>query len=244
MPTESNDRDHVLSEKGPSVHADEHGITKPEPHPTPKYDADHPGYETTDVNTKGVVVFLGGLLGFLAVFFVLCYAMGKAINYGLLKQDQEAAAASPLAASTPASIQRRGESLAASADMEQRDAAKIAASFPNPRPPVDDDNAETSDMHAREDLLLEHYTVADSSEGPEGTIHIPIEKAMELILKRGLPQAATGAAAVQTKLTGDTQADVKSPLTNGFARTGYELDQIESREQKMKLGENPAEAKK
>jgi hypothetical protein len=174
----------------------------------------------------------------------LCYAMGKAINYGLLQQDKSDAAKSPLAASTPATIQRRGESLATDPDLEQADAAKIAASFPNPRPPVDDDNAETSDMHAREDLLLEHYTQADPAEGPAGTIHIPIEKAMELIVKRGLPQAATGAAAVQTKLTGDTQVNITAPLTNGFARTAYELDQMESREQKMKLGENPAEAKK
>jgi hypothetical protein len=243
MPTEFNDRDHVLSEKGPSTHADEHGISKPEPHESPKFDAEHPGYEITDVNTKGVVVFLGGLIGFLVVFFVLCYAMGKAINYGLLKEDVERASKDPLSATSQEAIQKRGASLATDPEMEQADAAKIAASFPNPRPPVDDDNAETSDMHAREDLLLEHYTKADPSEGPDGTIHIPIEKAMQLIVKRGLPTAATPVTAVQTGLTGDTKVDVKAPLTTGFARTGYELDQIEAREQKMKLGENPGEKK-
>jgi hypothetical protein len=243
MPTEFNDRDHVESVKGPSVHADEHGIAKPEPHPSPKFDAEHPGYETTDVNTKGVVVFIGGLLGFLIVFFVLCYAMGKAINFGLLKQDQDAAATSPMAAASPLAVQKRGESLATNLVQEQADAAKIAQSFPNPRPPVDDDNAETADMHAREDLLLEHYTQADPSEGPDGTIHIPIERAMQLIVQRGLPQAATPATAVQTGLTGDTKAVVTAPLTTGFARTGYELDQMEIREQKMKMGENPAEKK-
>jgi hypothetical protein len=244
MPTEFNDRDHVESVKGPSVHADEHGISKPEPHPSPKFDAEHPGYEITDVNTKGVVVFLGGLVGFLVVFFVLAYAMGKAINYGLLKQDQEAASKNPLSASSPTAIQKRGENLETNPEQEQKAAAAIAQSFPTPRVPTDDDNQETADMHAREDLLLEHYTAADPSEGPAGTIHIPIEKAMALIVKRGLPVAATPASAVQTKMTGDTQVDVKAPLTNGFARTGYEFDQIESREQKMKLGENPAEATK
>jgi hypothetical protein len=244
MPTEFNDRDHVLSEKGPSTHADEHGIAKPQPHPTPKFDAEHPGYETTDVNTKGVVVFLGGLVGFLVVFFVLCYAMGKAINFGLLKQDQDAASKNPLSASSPAAIQKRGENLANNPEQEQRAAAAIAQSFPTPRVPTDDDNQETADMHSREDLLLEHYTAADPSEGPAGTVHIPIEKAMELIVARGLPTAASPAAAVQTKMKGDPQASVKAPLTTGFARTGYELDQMESREQKMKLGDSPAEAKK
>jgi hypothetical protein len=243
MPIDPHNPDPVLSEKSASVAADEHGISKPTPHPSPKFDAEHPGYETTDVNTKGVVVFIGGLLGFLVVFFVLCYAMGKAINFGLLKQDQDEAAKSPLSGASPLGIQKRGESLATNLVQEQADAAKIAASFPNPRPPVDDDNAETSDMHAREDLLLEHYSKADPAEGPEGTIHIPIEKAMQLIVQRGLPTAASPATAVQTRLTGDKQAEVTAPLTNGFARTAYELDQIESREQKMKLGENPAEKK-
>jgi hypothetical protein len=241
MPTEFNDRDHVESVKGPSTFTDEHGLSKPVPHESPKFDAEHPGYETTDVNTKNVVVFIGGLLGFLFVFFILCYAMGKAINYGLLKQDVDQASKNPLAAASPEAIQKRGASLATNPEQEQADAAKIASSFPNPRPPSDDDNAETSDMHAREDLLLEHYTKADLSEGSDGTIHIPIERAMQLIVKRGLPTAATPATAVQTRLTGDTQADVKAPLTTGFARTGYELDQIESRDQKMKLGENPGE---
>jgi hypothetical protein len=243
MPTEFNDRDHVESVKGPSTFTDEHGLSKPMPHESSKFDSEHPGYETTDVNTRGVVVFLGGLMGFLIVFFVLCYAMGKAINYGLLKEDVERASKDPLSAASPEAIQKRGASLANNPVQEQADAAKIAASFPNPRPPIDDDNAETSDMHAREDLLLEHYTKADPAEGPDGTIHIPIEKAMQLIVKRGLPVAATPAAAVQTRLTGDTQANVKAPLTTGFARTGYELDQIESRDQKMKLGENPGEKK-
>src|SRR4051794_28546419 len=96
MPTEFNERDHALSQKPASVHADEHGFEKPDPHPSAKFDAEHPGYEVTDVNTKGVVVFLGGLLGFLVVFFVLCFAMGKAINFGLLKQDQYQASHDPL----------------------------------------------------------------------------------------------------------------------------------------------------
>ncbi len=245
MPTESNDRDHVLSQKNASTHADEHGFDKPLPHPSAKFDAEHPGYEVSDVNTKGVVVFLGGLLGFLVVFFVLCYAMGKAINFGLLKQDQDQASHNPLSGVSPRGIEKRGENLANNPEQAQRDAAEIVQNFPTPRVPTDDDNQETSDMHAREDLLLEHYTAADPSEGPAGTVHIPIERAMQLIVQRGLPQAASQASAVETKLTGDKQYVATAPLTTGFARTAYELDQMESREQKMSAGENPAtEAKK
>ena len=76
MPTEFNERDHVLSEKPPSTGADEHGIAKPTPHPSPKTDSEHPGYEVTDVNAKGVVVFIGGLMAFMFVFFILVLRHG------------------------------------------------------------------------------------------------------------------------------------------------------------------------
>ncbi len=51
---------------------------------------------------------------------------------------------------------------------------------------MDDGNQATADLHAREDLLLEHYSLVD---GQPGTIRIPIERAMELIVQRGLPVA-------------------------------------------------------
>lgn len=243
MPTEFNERDHFLSQKPPSSGADEHGIAKPTPHPSSKMDAEHPGYEVTDVNAKGVVVFIGGLMGFLVVFFVLCYAMGKAINFGLLKQDQDQASHNPLSAVSTKALQRRGESLANNPVQEQKVAAEIAQSFPTPRVPTDDDNQETADMHAREDLLLEHYTAAEPGDGPEGTVHIPIDRAMQLVVQRGLPKAATQVTSVQTNLTGDKQYSATAPLTNGFARTAYELDQMESREQRLSAGESPIAAR-
>lgn len=243
MPTEFNDRDHVYSEKPASRGADEHGFEKPTPHPSGKIDAEHPGYEVTDVNAKGVVVFIGGLMAFMVVFFILCYAMGKAINFGLLKQDQDQASANPLGAVSQQALQKRGASLENNPVQEQKVAAEIAQSFPTPRVPTDDDYQETADMHAREDLLLEHYTAADPADGPAGTIHIPIERAMQLVVQRGLPKASVPVTSVQTNLTGDKQFAATAPLTSGFARTGYELDQMESREQKMSAGESPIKAR-
>lgn len=238
MPTESNDRDHLLSQKSPSRGADEHGFSKPTPHPVGKLDAEHPGYEVTDVNTGGVVVFIGGLLGFLFIFFILCYALGGAINGGLLKQDQEAAARNPLGTASPQELRKRGQSLANNPEQEQQVAAQIAQSFPTPRVPTDDDDSETADMHAREDLLLDHYTATDAADGPAGTIRIPVDRAMQLVVQRGLPKAATQVQQVQTGMTGDTTYIATAPLTTGFARTAYELDQMESREQRLAAGEN------
>ncbi len=220
-------------------HHDEHGIEKPQPHASPKIDAERPGYEVTDVNAKGVVVFLGGLVGFLAVFFILCYAMGKAINFGLLKQDGDEASTNPqaaLAGGSPAGL-HRGQSLESNTAMEQSEAALITKAFPTPRLDADDSNQSTADLHAREDLLLDHYTAIDPGQGTPGGVRIPIDVAMQLVVKRGLP-ANNSSSAQQLQvanMTGDHTPVATAPLTNGFARTAWELDQIEERGQKMAM---------
>jgi hypothetical protein len=92
--------------------------------------------------------------------------------------------------------------------------------FPSPRLQTDDGNQEIADMHAKEDLLLENYSYVDRG---KGTVRIPIERAMELIAQRGLPVAPT--STTMSMLADDTLPVVKAPLTDGFARTGYEQDQ-------------------
>jgi hypothetical protein len=97
---------------------------------------------------------------------------------------------------------------------------------------IDDGNQATADLHAREDLLLDHYSLID---GQPGTIRIPIERAMQLIVQRGLPvvnQTTTAADSVAYA----TRPEIQAPLTTGFARTGFELTTIEARQQKMIYG--------
>ena len=69
-------------------------------------------------------------------------------------------------------------------------------------------------------------------------MRIPIDRAMELIAQRGLPVSAAGASG--KLLAGDEQVRVTPPLTSGFARTGYELDAMEARKQKMDFGKAEA----
>ncbi len=71
----------------------------------------------------------------------------------------------------------------------------MTAAFPTPRLEIDDGNQATADLHAREDLLLNHYSTI---EGGGGAIRIPISRAMELIAQRGLPVNAATATSVQT----------------------------------------------
>lgn len=209
------------------------------PHPVPNVrDPEHPGYEVQDVSVGGIVTFVAGLSGFLVIFFVFCFFMGKVINYTLAKQDGPPnkwhAGQSELGA-TPRGEKR--EDLTSNAVMEQRQLAQMTQSFPTPRLEMDDGNQDIADLHAREDLLLNYYS--SSPDLRAGAIRIPIAQAMQVIVQQGLPKPAA-AAQPGPLMAGETAPLVQSPLTDGFARTGYELETIEAREQRNEF--NRAEA--
>jgi hypothetical protein len=210
-----------------------------EAHPSPKHDSEHPGYETQDVAIGGIITFLAGLSGFVIIFFFFCFAMGKAINYALVKHDGEPDkwhSQPVILGATPRGMKR--EDLTSNATMEQRELSQMTQVFPTPRLETDDGDQDIADLHAREDLLLDYYS--SSKDLPAGTVRIPIERAMQLILQRGLPQAPSPQQA-GTLMAGESAPTVTAPLTNGFARTGYELQTIESREEKNEY--NRAEGK-
>lgn len=195
--------------------------------PKPAFDDEHPGYETTDVNVSGVVVFLSGLMGFLVVFFVFCFFMGKVINSALEAQDGPKDKWHTFSAFAGAAANGgRRQNLESNAEMQQKELGQMTNNFPTPRLDIDDGNQATADLHAREDLLLNHYSSYN------GTTRIPIDRAMELIAEKGLPVAPQSGAAIEL-MAGDEKPMPLAPLTSGFARTGYELDAIEARKQKM-----------
>ena len=177
------------------------------------------GYEVTDVSAHGIIVFLIGLFISVGVFFVFCFGMGKVINNALIKRDG------------PPNKWNQGNAEAgktyhirSNPQLEQQQLNQLTQAFPTPRLQSDDGNLDTADLHAREDLLLDHYSWIDRS---KGTIRIPIERAMELIAQRGLPVAQQPAAA-EPLMAGDKAISVQVPLTDGFARTGYEQQLRES----------------
>jgi len=193
---------------------------------------EQPGYETTDVNVGGVIVFLAGLSGFLLIFFVFCFGMGKVINNALDKSDGPVTKWNQRSAlAGAATTGGKRQDLATNPEMEQRSLQQMTKDFPSPRLDIDDGNQATADLHAREDLLLDHYS---STPGQAATIRIPVEQAMQLIVKKGLPVAPQ--AAMATQLAEDKKPEIQVPLTTGFARTGFELDVMEARAQKMSYG--------
>ena len=192
-------------------------------------DAESPGYETSDVNVNGVAVFLAGLLGSVFVFFIFCFVMGRVINNALVKADGPVSKWNAAAGEATGS---KRQDLASNPEMQQKELNKLTTSFPEPRLDIDDGNQSTADLHAREDLLLDHYS---RSAGEGNAVRIPIERAMELIAQRGLP-VNERPASTSVQMFGVVRPEVRAPLTSGFARTGYELGVIEAREQKLSYG--------
>ncbi|MBW4037453.1 MAG: hypothetical protein HIU91_01020 [Acidobacteria bacterium] len=215
------------------MHTKGHDMGKPEgvaAHAAPQHDTEHPGYETQDVNIGGVVTFLAGLAGFVTIFFFFCFAMGKAINYALAKHDGPADKwHTNLSSVGVTKYGQKREDLTSNATLEQRQLQRMTQVFPTPRLETDDGNQDLADLHAREDLLLHYYS--SSADLPSGTIRIPIDRAMQLVVQRGLPQAAASDQPV-TLMAGESKPVVTAPLTNGFARTGYELQTIEARNER------------
>jgi hypothetical protein len=196
-------------------------------------ESENAGYEITDVNVNGIVVFLASLGAFVAVFFVFCFGMGKVINTAILKSD------GPLNKWNMIGAQPQGkrQDLTSNAVMEQNQLNQMVQRFPTPRLQTDDGNQEIAEMHTREDLLLDNYTWVDRT---SGKVRIPISRAMQIIAENGLP-VAPQEEQTGPLMAGDRVPVVTMPLTDGFARTGYEQQYLETLEQQRLRGEKPGE---
>jgi hypothetical protein len=184
-----------------------HGGHEPE-----KVDASA-GFERTDANVTGIVVFLTSLAIFVAVVGLLCYGIGAAFNAHMNRED------GPNSKWTKTADVRELGNLPSSPELQNK-VAELTKSFPTPRVQTDDGNQDVADLHARENLLLENYSWVDQK---SGKVRIPIERAMELIAQRGLPVAPAAQSA--PLMTGDKEAVVTTPLTDGFAPTAYEQEE-------------------
>jgi hypothetical protein len=191
----------------------DHGLwQEPEDHSPEEIDRSK-GYEASDVRVSGVVVFLVALSIFAVVAGVLAYGVGKVLDARMNKED------GPLSRwARPVDVLPLGN-MPSNPEMQSK-LGEMTQNFPTPRVQTDDGNQDVADLHAREDLLLDNYSWVDES---TGKARIPIERAMELIAQRGLPVAKPVEQA--PLMTGDKRPVIALPLTNGFARTGYELDQ-------------------
>jgi hypothetical protein len=199
----------------------------PDPgHEPEKHEVDaSAGFERSDANVTGIVVFLTALAIFAAVTGLLCYGIGKVINTHLNKED------GPSSKWTKTVDVRQLGNMPSSPELQDK-VAELTQTFPTPRLQTDDGNQDVADLHAREDLLLDNYSWIDQS---KGTVRIPIERAMGLIAQRGLPVAPP--VEVQPEMTGDNRPVITMPLTDGFARTSFEQEEAQEEATKARRGE-------
>jgi hypothetical protein len=183
------------------------------------------GYERSDASVTGIVVFLTALAILVAVVGVLCYGIGKVFNEHMNKED------GPNSKWTKTVDVRQLGNFPSSPELQNK-MAEITQTFPTPRVQIDNGDQDVADLHAREDLLLNNYSWVNQS---QGKVRIPIERAMELIVQRGLPVAPKVETA--PPMTGDNVPTVTMPLTDGFAPTAFEQEEAQAKAVKAQRGE-------
>jgi hypothetical protein len=137
------------------------------------------GYEHEDLTAKSIYGFLVGLV----VLGLVVYFAVNGIYWGLEKYS---------GAHQP---QQNPMKQKAETDTQDTNTAKvqgeITSTFPEPRLETDESN-ELTEPRMQEEEHLNSYGYVDQA---AGTLHIPIDRAMQLVAERGLPVHPQDAAA-------------------------------------------------
>ena len=160
--------------------------------PHPANSAGNGGYERRDIGVAGVLYFLLGL----AVAGLLVYFVVNGIYHYLDKRSE----------AEQAPRQSAGHERSHGHAAHPRRTTRRAA-FPNPKL-EEDERGQLNGIRLKEEQTLSTYDYIDKN---AGTVRIPIERAMDLIVQRGLPVRAQSAAtpAAQPKPVPESQAQKK-----------------------------------
>jgi hypothetical protein len=134
----------------------------------------HGSFERQDLQPSGILYFLIGL----AVVTLLCILGLRGLFVFL--DDREKATqppVNPLATNVPT-------------DTRHVPAGYPQGAFPNPKL-EEDERGQLNGIRLTEDQTLYSYGWVDEK---AGTVHIPIDRAMDLLVQRGLPVRELGAA--------------------------------------------------
>src|SRR6266851_2237852 len=127
----------------------------------------HGGYERQDIGARGIFYFLAGLLAATLVIAFLLSGLYRILDQRFRTHQPPV---NPLAANVP------------------QDTRKVPpqypeTAFPDPRLETDE-RTQLNSIRIAEERKLNSYGWVDEK---AGTVHIPIERAMELLAQRGLP---------------------------------------------------------
>jgi hypothetical protein len=155
---------------------------------------EHGGYEHQDLQVSGILYFLLTIV----VVVVICL-FGLRGLFAFLDHREKALqpAVSPLVTNVPTDTRRIS-------DPDEY----LKKAFPDPRLETDERNQLNKEAVREEGLLYSYGWVDEKA----GTVRIPIERAMDLIVQRGLPVRPQNIA-------GDAPA-AKTATTTGAAKKG------------------------
>ena len=127
----------------------------------------HGSYERQDISARGIFYFLAGLLAATLLISFLLSGLYKILDK---RFETHQPPVNPLAANVPK-------------DTRQVPAQYPETAFPDPRLETDE-RTQLNSIRLAEEQKLNSYGWVDEK---AGTVHIPIERAMELLAQRGLP---------------------------------------------------------
>jgi hypothetical protein len=163
--------------------------------------AGHGSFERRDVGIAGVLYFLAGLaVAGLIVHFVVT----GLYSYLQKKSESQQTPVSPLV--TNAVKDTRHLPPEYSGDYERY----LQKNFPAPQLEIDE-RTELNKDRLREEQTLSTYDWVDQK---AGTVRIPIERAMDLIVQRGLPVRGQAPIAAQAASQGDNESANKNMKGN------------------------------
>ena len=147
----------------------------------------HGDYERRDIGVAGVLYFLAGL----AFAGIVIHFVVTGVFHELEKRnEQQQTAVSPLVTNAPTDTRHLPAEY--KTDAESRDYEKyLKQNFPTPQLETDE-RGQLNKIRLNEEQTLSTYGYVDQS---AGTVRIPIERAMDLIVQRGLPVRAQAGAA-------------------------------------------------
>ena len=144
----------------------------------PETVAGHGGFERRDLSAAGIIYFL---LGLAAAVLLASFLLTRFYNFLDRREHRLEPAVSPLVTNVPTDTRHIPR------DYPQH-------TFPNPRL-EEDERGQLNQLRLTEEQTLNSYGWVDQA---AGTVHIPIERAMDLIAQRGLPVRPEGAATATT----------------------------------------------
>lgn len=150
----------------------------------PKGDTPVPGhgdYERRDIGVGGVLYFLAGLAAALVIVYFIVQGVFRFLDH---RVQTEQPAISPLVKSEPHDTRRLAPGY-----KDEEYHRYLKDQFPAPQLEVNE-RTELNEVRLGEENTLSTYGWVDKD---AGKVHIPIDRAMDLLVERGLPVRESGA---------------------------------------------------